>query len=202
MNILLVDDHTLFREGFKLILAKLWDTPPRVVEAGSAELGLAAVGSEKFDMIFLDFGLPGLDGLDGLRAFRRACPAICLVVLSATDGAEVVRQALLYGAQGYIPKTVSAEVMIGAMRQILDGGTYAPTVEPPADGGDRLDTMLTARQVEVLAELCTGRANREIADQLGMSENTVRVHVSAIFRQFKVRSRTEAALLAKRKGLF
>lgn len=201
MNILLVDDHALFRDGFKLMLAKLWDTPPHIVEAGSAEAGLMAAGSESFDLIFLDLGLPGLDGLDGLRAFRRACPNTCLVVLSAIDGAEIVRQALLYGAQGYIPKTVNAETMDKALRQILDGRIYAPIATETEDGGTRLDHMLTPRQVEVLAELCAGRANRMIADQLGMSENTVRAHVSAIFRQLGVSSRTEAALLAKRKGL-
>lgn len=201
MNILLVDDHALFREGFKLLLGRLWTDAPRVVEAGSAEAGLAAAEEQDFDLVFLDFGLPGLDGLDGLRAFRKRCPETCLVVLSAVDGAEVVRQALLYGAQGYIPKATSPEAMQEALRQILDGKVYAPPSAGPA-GGERLDQALTARQVEVLAELCAGRSNREIAEQLGMSENTVRVHVSALFRQLGVRSRTEAVLLAKRKGLF
>lgn len=202
MNILLVDDHALFRGGFKLMLAKLWDAPPRVVEASSAEVGIAAAEQQDFDLIFLDLGLPGLEGIDGLRAFRRTCPITCIVVLSAVDGAEVVRQALLYGAQGYIPKSVSAEVMEDALQQILSGRVYVPTNLPAADGGERLDDLLTTRQVEVLAELCAGRANREIADQLGMSDNTVRAHVSAIFRQLGVRSRTEAVLMAKRKGLF
>lgn len=200
MNILLVDDHALFRAGFKLMLADLWDTQPNVVEVSSAELGLAATGREQFDLIFLDFGLPGLDGIDGLRAFRRACPATCIVVLSAVEGAETVRQALVYGAQGYIPKSVSAEVMIDAVRQILDGVTYAPIGLQPDEGVNRLDDVLTPRQVEVLSEICTGRGNREIGEQLGMSENTVRAHISAIFRQLGVRTRTEAALLAKRKG--
>ena len=202
MNILLVDDHALFRQGFKLMLAKLWDTPPRVVEESSVESGIAAAAQQDFDLIFLDLGLPGLGGIDGLRALRRTCPTTCLVVLSAVDGAEVVRQALLYGAQGYIPKTVSAEVMEDALHQILGGQVYVPDNLSPADGGGRLDDLLTTRQVEVLAELCAGRANREIGDQLGMSENTVRAHVSAIFRQLGVRSRTEAVLMAKRKGVF
>lgn len=201
MNILLIDDHTLFREGFKLMLNGLWDEPPRITEVGSAEAGLDIVARETFDLIFLDMGLPGLDGLDGLRAFRHACPTTCLVVLSGIEGAEMVRQSLLYGAQGYIPKTMSSEAMFSALRQILAGQVYAPAAVAPADGGTRLEDILTSRQVEVLVELCAGRANREIAEQLGMSENTVRVHASAIFRLLGVRSRTEAVLLAKRKGL-
>lgn len=200
MRVLLVDDHALFRDGFKLMLARLWNAPPTIVEAGSAEAGLAAVGGAEFDLIFLDLGLPGLEGIDGLRAFRRACPATCLVVLSGVDGAETVRQALLYGAQGYIPKSVGAEIMEDALRQIFAGRVYAPAAAQ-SSARERLDAQLTARQVEVLAEVCAGRPNRGIADHLGMSENTVRAHLAAIFRQLGVRSRTEAALLAKRKGL-
>lgn len=203
MNILLIDDHALFREGFKLMLARVLPDGVRMVEAGSAEAGLAAAAGESFDLVFLDLGLPGLGGLDGLRAVRRQCPDACLVVLSAVDGSEVVRQALFYGAQGYIPKTIAVDEMRVAVRRILDGEVYAPThaIDEP-NSPERLDQKLTARQVEVLAELCAGRSNREIGDYLGMSENTVRVHVSAIFRELGVRSRTEAVLLAKRKGLF
>lgn len=203
MNILLIDDHALFREGFRLMLGRILPDVHRVVETGSAEAGLAATATEKFDLVFLDLGLPGLGGLDGLRAMRHQCPDTYLVVLSAVDGCEIVRQALVYGAQGYIPKTIAVEEMRVAVHQILDGQIYVP--KHPADEADtaeRLDRKLTARQVEVLAELCAGRSNREIADYLGMSENTVRVHVSAIFRELGVRSRTEAVLLAKRKGLF
>lgn len=202
MNVLLVDDHALFREGFKLMLAKLWEVVPCIVEAGTAEAGIAATENCEFDLIFLDFGLPGLGGLDGLRAFRQACPTTTLVVLSAVDGAEIVRQAVLYGAQGYIPKTIGIREMEDALRQILDGCVYLPPSVGSEAASDRLDQLLTARQVEVLAELCAGRSNREIAEQLGMSENTARVHVSAIFRELGVRSRTEAVLMAKRKGIF
>lgn len=200
MNILLVDDHALFREGFRIMLGRLWESPPEIVEAGSAEAGLTTAATREFDLIFLDLGLPGLDGLDGVRAFRQACPATALVVLSGVDGAEIVRQALLYGAQGYIPKSSGADAMREAVRQVLDGRIYTPA-NASATGGERLEDILTARQIEVLVELCSGRSNREIAKELGMSENTVRVHVSAIFRMLGVRSRTEAVLVAKRKGL-
>lgn len=202
MNILLVDDHALFRQGFALTLARLWDEPIRVVEAASAESGLASVAAESFDLIFLDLGLPGLGGMEGLHALRKVCPTTCLVVLSALRGAGVVRQALLLGAQGYIPKTVSVDTLRDALRQILDGRVYTPIDAPGSDVDQRAEDMLTGRQVDVLAELCAGSTNREIAERLGMSENTVRVHATAVFRQLGVRSRTEAVLLAKRKGWF
>jgi two-component system, NarL family, nitrate/nitrite response regulator NarL len=184
------------------MLAKILEVVPRFVEVGSVEAALDMTADATFDLIFLDLGLPGLGGLDGLRAIRQKLPTACVVVLSAVEGAEMVRQALLYGAQGYIPKTVSAEEMKRALQQILDGQIYRP-VDHAADNGEtRLDEVLTTRQTEVLAELCAGRSNREISEYLGMSENTVRAHVSATFRQLDVRSRTEAVLLAKRKGLF
>lgn len=202
MNILLVDDHALFREGFKLVLEGVWDVAPCVQQAASVEAALLLAGKETFDLIFLDLGLPGLRGMDGLQAIRQGFPGVSVVVLSATDGSEMVRQAMLYGAQAYIPKSAGKDVMEKALRHVLNGEIFVPAVSETCAGDSRLEDILTARQVEVLAELCAGRSNKEIAEYLGMSENTVRVHVSATLHQLGVRSRTEAVLLAKRKGFF
>lgn len=200
MKVLLVDDHALFRQGFKLMLEGVLDGAFSVVEAGDAESGLAVAGEEFFDLLFLDMGLPGLGGLDGVRVFRERFPETSLIVLSGIDGPEVVRRALSMGAQGYIPKSVSVEDMRQAVLRILDGEVVAP------DGADGkragAGVSLTSRQIEVLGELCAGKSNREIAESLCMTDNTVKVHVSAIFRTLGVRSRTEAVLLAKRRGLF
>jgi two-component system, NarL family, nitrate/nitrite response regulator NarL len=197
MNILLVDDHALFRDGFRLMLERSLQASARIVEAGSAESGLEAAEHECFDLIFLDLGLPELDGMEGLRAFRHAHPATTLVVLSAIANAETVREALQNGAHGYIPKTVSAAVMYNALEQILAGEVYAPLSTSYMDDSR---APLTGRQVDVLRELCAGRSNKEIAQRLDVSEHTIRAHTTAIFRQINVRSRTEAVLLAKRKG--
>jgi two-component system nitrate/nitrite response regulator NarL len=197
MKILLVDDHALFRDGFRLMLERSLQEPVCIVEAGSAERGLEAARHECFDLIFFDLGLPGLDGMEGLRAFRHAHPETTLVVLSAIANAETIHEALQSGVQGYIPKTVSAADMNDALEQILAGEIYAPHLISYRDGAC---APLTERQREVLCALCAGRSNREIAQHLGVSEHTIRAHTSAIFRQINVRSRTEAVLLAKRKG--
>lgn len=203
MNILLIDDHALFREGFKLMLERCWDMPYHIVEVGTAEAGLEAVRHDTFDVIFLDMGLPGLGGMEGLRAFRRAQPTAALVVISAIEGSEIVRQALLLGAQGYIPKSADSETLRDALKRILDGEVYVPEVDTtPAGNAPRIEELLTPRQIEVLAEICAGRPNREIAEYLGMSDDTVRAHATALFRRLGVRSRTEALLLAKRRGWF
>lgn len=200
MNILLVDDHSLFREGFKLMMERCWRMPLHIVEAGTAEDGLEEAAREAFDVIFLDMGLPGLGGIDCLRAFRTAQPNASLVVISAIEGAQVVRQALQCGAQGYIPKSVDSATLREALQRILDGEVYVPELSATGGEGGSLDDILTPRQAEVLAEICAGRTNREIAEYLGMSDDTVRAHVTAVFKRLDVRSRTEAVLLAKRRG--
>lgn len=203
MRILLIDDQTLFREGFKLMLERLLPAPLFITEATSMECAQSMFGHAlwpAFDLIFLDLGLPGLNGMDALKAVRQAASGVCTVVLSGVESDEVVRQALLYGAQGYIPKSISLEAMREAIALILDGQIYMPADMARVE--TRPGLKLTARQVEVLAELCVGRTNKEIAEQLGMTENTVRVHLTETFRRMGVRSRTEAALLAKRWGLF
>jgi DNA-binding NarL/FixJ family response regulator len=197
MNILLVDDHALFREGFKLMLERRWREPTHVVEVGTVEEGLAAAAHDSFDLIFLDLGLPGMGGMDALRAMRAACPTTTLVVLSGNQSPETVRLALGAGAQGYIPKSMSPFDTAGALERILAGEVYTPLA---VETGEESEFLLTGRQMEVLTELCAGRSNREIAERLGLTENTVRVHASAIFRLLNVRSRTEAVLLAKRRG--
>ena len=197
MKILLVDDHALFRDGFRLMLERSLQVPVCVVEAGSAENGLEAARHQCFDLIFFDLGLPGLHGMEGLRAFRQAHPETALVVLSAIANADTVHEALQSGVQGYIPKTVSVAVMNEALEQILAGEIYAPHLTTYRDAAC---APLTGRQLEVLSALCVGLSNREIAQHLGISEHTIRAHITAIFRQLNVRSRTEAVLLAKRKG--
>lgn len=198
MHVVLVDDHALFREGFKLLLRRLWGDALSATEVSSAEDGLALPSNLLADLIFLDLGLPGLNGLDGLRAFRKRFPATAIVVLSGVSGPEVVRQALAYGAQAYIPKAVSAEQMMESLRRVMAGEIVAP----PSSMASAQGPALTPRQMEVLGEICLGRSNREISAQLGMSENTVRVHVAHLFQALGVESRTGAALEAKRRGLF
>lgn len=197
MNILLIDDHALFRGGFKLMLERVCPQPLHIVEVGSVESGLMAVQAQAFNIVFLDLGLPGLCGMEGLRAMCNTSPDTSVVVLSAIEDGATMRLALDNGANGYIPKTASADDISHAMTQILSGQIYAPMLDmEPQDAGPRL----TGRQMEVLTELCAGCTNKQIADRLGLSDNTVRVHTTTIFRVLGVRSRTEAVLLAKRKG--
>lgn len=199
-RLLLVDDHTLFRTGLRLIV----QDHPRVgtiAEAGSIAEACALQLAET-DLVLLDIQLPGMNGLDGLRPLRQACPRARIVLVSASVAPDAVHEARARGADGFLPKSASAEDILLAITCALDGQPCFPTVTGHTAAVRAPDApALTARQLEVLSLLCTGKPNKVIARDLGLSENTVRVHVAAIFAQLGVNSRSAALLAAQRLGL-
>ncbi len=201
MRILVVDDHPLFRSGIAGVIADL-AAAVETTEASSCEkaLGLLAAGRE-FALILLDLNLPGMDGMTGLARLRDAAPATPVVVLSATEDSRKIKQAIAAGAKGYVPKSAGRDILLNALRLVLSGGVYLPIniMESPAPAATA--EQLTPRQRDVLQWLVRGKSNKEIADLLGMAENTVRVHVAAIFRYLDVKNRTEAGYAAMRRGL-
>ena len=201
MRILIVDDHALFRAGLALLLARLGQDVD-VVEAGRVDeaLALAQAAPPDFALVLLDLNLPGMTGLEGLRSVRQAFPDSAVVVLSGLESVEAMREARVKGAQGYLVKTGAPDAMLDALREVLGGGTHFPAIEPAEHAPS--DTRLTPRQREILQLLCEGRTNKEIASELGMSDNTVRTHLMHVFRALGVRTRTEAALAARRVGLW
>ncbi|GAA4428522.1 response regulator transcription factor [Acidovorax lacteus] len=202
-RLLLVDDHTLFRTGLRLIVQ---DHPQvaHIAEAGSiaqaCELRL-----ERLDLILLDIQLPGMNGLDGMRPLRQTYPQARIVLVSASVAPDAVQEARNRGADGFLPKSASGEDIMEAIGCALDGRPVFPvlgTVAAAAAAARAPDAPnLTARQLDVLALLCAGKPNKVIARDLGLSENTVRVHVAAIFAQLGVNSRSAALLAAQRLGL-
>lgn len=201
MRILIIDDHALFRAGMALLLARL-DQDVEVVEAGCVEdaLALARPAPPDFALVLLDVSLQGTTGLQGLRAVQQAFPGSAVVILSALESAEAMREARVKGARGYVVKTGAPDAMLGALREVLGGRTYFPAIEQTEHA--TAETRLTPRQREILQLLCEGRTNKEIANQLGMSDNTVRSHLMQMFRALGVRTRTEAAVAARRLGLW
>lgn len=215
MKILLIDDHPLFREGMRHLLARLADAV-MVHEAADLRAGLQLCRAEgQFDLALLDLNMPGMAGIDAVATFRDSFPAIPLVVLSAAQGGAEIRQALAAGAAGFIPKSSTSEVMLGAIRLVLSGGTYLPpqaldgrrlparapagAEATPAAGSGRVS--LSERQLEVLALLVQGKPNKVIARELDVSEGTVKMHLAIIFGTLQARNRTEAVAAAQRLGL-
>ena len=213
MKVLIADDHALFRDGLIYMLQDLADSVS-ILEAGNTKDALElAVRQQDLDLILLDQFMPGLDGINALHLFREKMPEIPVVIVSASGEQEDIRSALKKGASGYIPKSSSSQAMIEALRSVLQGNIYVPDhIEltsqksnpvAPLDftsARTRLTHALSPRQSEVLSLICEGLKNSEIANSLNMSEGTVKIHITAIFKQLKVTSRIQALLLAEKEG--
>ena len=214
MRALVIDDHPLIQEAVSRVLQR---AEPRfdVATANNCERGLeiAAAGDEP-ELVLLDMHLPGgLSGIPALKTWRERFPCVPVVVLSAASDAPAVLAALDAGAAGFIPKSSSNEVMIHAIRLVLDGGRYVPQevlLDGSASAGTKRRTRsatsleslgLTGRQFDVLQLIAKGAPNKVICRELGLAERTVKAHVTAVLRALKVSSRTQAALAAARLGL-
>ena len=207
MNILLVDDHALFREGLKFLLRSL-DAALEVDEASDCAKALEHAAARSHDLVLLDLKMPGVAGLDALAALRDAIPDAPLVVLSGEDNPGVVRAAIEHGAMGFIPKSSTPEVLIQALRLVLARGVYLPpavldAAANPATAAESGTALrgLTPRQMDVLRCVIQGKSNKVIARELDVSEGTVKAHLSSVLRALGARSRTEAVYAAAKLGL-
>ncbi len=203
IRVLVVDDHPVVRQGLRTFI----DLQADLTVVGEAEDGEAAVDvAERTspDVILLDLRMPGSDGVTALRELRRrGSTARVLIVTSFTDPGAVL-PAVRAGAAGYVYKDVDPPALAAAIRAVHAGHVllHPDVAALLSAAGTRPDTeRLTARERDVLAELARGRSNREIARQFGVSEKTVKTHVSAVLRKLAVQDRTQAALHAVREGL-
>lgn len=203
-TVLLVEDHTLFREGMRLMLGSSPLVRARIIEAGNLAEALAL--PDTVDLVLLDIGLPGVGGIDGLASLKQRWPAAAIVMLSAHDRPELVRQALGRGASGFVSKTAQPVHICQEVRRWLNQQHGAAEGETPiapkaAAGAAPDEEVLTPRQYDVLKLLAQGLSNKAIAYQMHLSENTIRNHVVAILRQFNAQTRTGAVMAAQRRGL-
>ena len=199
MRFILIDDHPLMRDGIVHMLRAQWPQC-EVTCAGDAPAGLklARAGA---DLILLDLGLPGVQGVEALAAIREGCPAIPVVVLTASDNRHDIEACLRAGARAYVGKDAAPDALMQVLASVLAGDTVFPA-SPGKPGPDAESTGdgLTARQREILHLVCAGHSNKEIALRLAVSDGTVKTHVTAIFQALGVVSRTQAILVARRYG--
>ncbi len=204
-RIIVVDDHPLFRGALTQALSSAL-VGARIDQAASlAELEELIAQRADTDLVLLDLSMPGVQGLSGLLLLRSQHPDIPVVVVSAHDDPETIRRCMEFGASGYVPKSLSVEEIRTAVETVLRGGIWIPPdidLERAADNGTadvvaRLST-LTPQQVRVLMMLGQGLLNKQIAYQLGVSEATIKAHVSAILQKLHVDSRTQAVIAINR----
>jgi DNA-binding NarL/FixJ family response regulator len=206
MRIVLADDHELVRNGLRFYLERL-ATDVVIAEASTLDEAMAAAKAAPADLIILDLTMPGMNGVAGLEHVRSRYPGVPVVVLSGRTGREDIMGALNRGANGYLPKILSGKAMLAALRLVMSGETYVPSIlmderaRPGARGADQAGgapgiEALTERERDVLDFLCQGKSNKEIARDLAIREVTVKVHVGNIMRKLGAANRTQAVRLA------
>ena len=214
MRILIVDDHALVRRGMTYVVKEGFPDAD-VVEADGAATALDEARKAPFDLALVDVRMPDLDGLELLRTLKTDAPEMPVVMLSTYDNAPYVKRALADGAAGYLLKDATPEDLAQAINVAMSGSgnVLSPRViqnlfeEHEAAGRDngsngrRGEYSLTQREHDILALLAEGRANREIAQRLYLSEKTVKAHLAAIFRKLGVTNRTQAAMMAVQMGV-
>jgi two-component system, NarL family, response regulator len=199
-GVLIVDDHPLMRLGVAAIISAQRDM--RVcAQAGSGEEAVALFQQHSPDVTLMDLRLPVMTGLEALRHIRKyKADARCLV-LTTYEGDEDIYQAMAAGALGYIIKGMSNETLVEALRRVHKGSRYLPAPVAKSLAGRPPKSELSRREREVLSLMTQGKSNREIGFALGISETTVKCHVSVILERLGVEDRTQAVLAALHRGL-
>ena len=203
----IADDHPLFRGALKQALSGMADNID-IVEAGDFDTAKAAVaGNDDLDLVLLDLSMPGASGLSGLIALRGIHSAVPMVVVSAHDDPVTIRRALELGASGFISKSASIDEIRGAVETVLAGGIASPgNIELGVERDPEISNLirrllsLTPQQTRVLGMIAEGLLNKQIAYELGVSEATIKAHVSAILQKLGVDSRTQAVIMLSRIG--
>jgi DNA-binding NarL/FixJ family response regulator len=200
LRILLADDHPLFVEALRALIERHIAASELTV-VSDLDAAHRALMAGRFDLAILDLHMPGASGFEGVRRTLAQFPETPVAVISGSATAVDVKRAIELGAKGFLPKTLSPDVLAAALRVIAAGGTYVPT-EYATGGGMAISAAgLTQREGEVLTLLMRGQSNKEIGRALELKEITVKLHVRNIFRKLKVRNRVEAVNAASRLGV-
>ena len=204
-NIVIADDHPLVRSALRQTIAEDIAQAEFAEAASLHETETALNANGPTDLLLLDLHMPGMQGLTGLVYLRAQYPNVPIAMISANADPRVIRQAIDFGAAGFIPKSASVEEIRGAVRALLAGDRWTPSQAMSAGEATNEDAILamrlaalTPQQLRVLAMLSEGKLNKQIAYDLDISEATVKSHVSAILQKLDVNSRTQAVILANR----
>ena len=203
-KILIVDDHPMFREALRGAV-KFALADAEVFEAGSIAVAREVIRDKTgIEIVLLDLSLPGTSGFDGLVLLRSSFPRIPIMIVSGLDDPRIVQEAIRLGAAGFVPKSVDKSTLAKALSEVLNGSVFVPgdlaqTLSAPCASSVTSDIAarlaeLTPAQVRVLQLIRHGRLNKQIAHELGVSETTVKAHVSEILRKLNVVSRTQAVI--------
>ncbi|CAM5187321.1 response regulator transcription factor [Oligella ureolytica] len=202
-ELLIADDHPLFREALRGLVNKHYPCS-RIYEAENADSLFALVDDHsEADLLLLDLNMPGAEGYSSLVFLRSQHPQLPIAIISAHEDPMLMRRAVDHGAMGYIPKSADIDTLCEAIDQILMGEIWlpknaqsTPVVSSKEKEAAKLVSQLTPQQFRVLQKVTSGQLNKQIAYDLGVSETTIKTHMTAILRKLGVNNRTQAVLLA------
>lgn len=204
MKILLADDHELVRDTLAAFLEMADDI--KVVTVADLDAACAKISEGgDFDLVLLDYAMPGMNGLDGLRRAIELSKGKPVAVMSGTATKTVAQEALDSGAIGFLPKTMGAKSLVNAVHFMVAGEVFVPIKFMTDTSVEEVSPVvkgLSRRELDVLGGLCRGLANKEIARELNLQEVTIKLHVKTLSRKLNAKNRTHAAMIAKEAGLF
>ena len=219
MKILIADDHELFLKGLEMILHDHEPNTHLVTAKNYSEIFSIIDKDKNFDLVLTDLAMPGAKWLDAIQRIHSSLPDTPIIILSAVFDKEIVQKTIEIGAAGYIPKTSSNAIIIGAVTLVLSGGVYIPpellqdtnknefdllkqveNMSPVQDVAEKVK-VLSPRQIDVIRLISQGKSNKQIAYELGLTEGTVKLHVTAILKLLNVYNRTGAVVEATKLGL-
>ncbi|WP_193143044.1 MULTISPECIES: response regulator transcription factor [unclassified Meridianimarinicoccus] len=204
MEVLIADDHDLVRETLAAFLTGQGGIEVETVE--NLDLACDRIKANgSFDLVLLDYTMPGMNGLEGLRRAMEMNDGKPVAIMSGTAPKSVAQEALDAGAVGFLPKTLPAKSLVNAIRFMAAGETYVPVAFMTAEEEveeNPVAKKLSEREMQVLGGLCRGMSNKEIARELDLQEVTIKLHVKTLTNKLEARNRTHAAMIAKEAGLF
>lgn len=210
VRVLLVDDHTLFRSGIRLLLQRNADFEV-VGEAADGLEGVKRAKELKPDIVLLDLHMPGLSGLEAIQLILQDTPETHVILLTVSEDAEDLAAGLQSGASGYLLKNIDADYLLIALRKVMDGESvissdmtsklFAQFRKGPVASLTPEAEKLTPREREILAQLAVGLSNKEIARKLNVVESTVKIHLQSILKKLALNNRVQAAIYAVEHGL-
>jgi len=200
IKVLVVDDHPIVRVGIVAIINARPDMTV-MAQCGTGEEAVELFEQHEPDIALMDLRLPKMSGVEAIRTIRIRHPRACFVVLTTYEGDEDIYQALEAGARAYVIKGMPHEMLIDALRRVHAGHRFLPPAISRTLASRTPDSDLSAREREVLSLLARGETNKEIAQHLGITESTVKCHVSVILMRLQATDRTQAVVTALQRGL-
>lgn len=209
MKVLITDEQSLFRDGLSLRLQQITPDTAIVQSSNLTEMYKILAKEKDFDILILDIDLAELSAAEAISKIKTLTPNTKIVAISSSEDTRNIKKILSFGVKGYIPKRLDSNILGGALKLILDGGTYIPSamlnqnisLDATNNAFSPLKKNLTNRQSQVLDLIAQGKSNKQIAYDMGVSEATVKLHINALLRSLKVNNRTQAVITAQKMGL-